>query len=650
MYVINTLLLDGWFGSSVFAKMLNSLADAIVNLVAHLCGALVGGCINVVNTIGVDIARIINLFPALSTISNAFIWTGVTITFVLLIVSLPTMFMSRFTDSDLPASNPFQLVCRTAVALLLCNLFVPVMDKYVVGQNGIFTVLFEHFINMDVSATSSVTENYVLTCLTSGMISGSSDNLFATGADIATFFIMLIFFIYLCILLLKFLFFHIQKYLFTTILLSASPLAASTYVNKKTATIWKNYVSLLAVNLITLIFNIIMMKFIQSGLYNLVSWKEKFTIANDSADKSYTILLGVMAICAIAKIGKQISVYIGQLFNVNGMTEQVRASLGEIGGVVATGFAAYSGIDKFSKMTKAQNGADTTSKVLNNSDSGNKNGGVDTKSTGKQPQDEKAKTGRFGKSNGMYYKPNGASPSSDSSKKSMNDSENKKGTETKPTDIDKDNNADKSVPGSPDNYKNPNKKGSETSTVPQNSNDKNDSEAKNDSKRPNNDKGAETTNVPQTSRDTDKKETNNTGASVEKNGVVTNPNGNAKDDSAYKGSVRENKTTGGSHVESAKVQNSLKNKNGNTGGQRTTRTENSGGYTKNVNTSGANTKSHNVSSDVSTYKSSHSTPSNHGKNTTQKTTTSDNAVQNKKQRKNREGSGEFKKRKPADTN
>lgn len=624
---INLSLLGNWFGVSVFAEMFENITSAILNFLANLCGSLVEGCINIIQSIGINTESIKQLFPALNTISDSFVWFGVTIALMLFILGIPMIFTSRFTDSDVPADSPLQLIARLIVSLLFCYFFIPLMETYVIGPDGLFTVAFDHFSNLDAGVTgSSVTQDFVVGCLNPF---DDLETTLETTANVATFFIMLIFFIYLCILLLKFLFFHIQKFLMSTILLYSSPLAASTYVNKKTAPIWKNYVSLYAVNLLTIIFNIIVMKLIESGLSNLVSWKNNVTVAGDSENKPYTILLGVMAICAVAKIGKQMSVYIGQLFNINGMTEQVRASLGEIGGVAAAGFAAYNGINRM--MGKGSSGNAKGANVqgfeisgFTGSD-GKFHGTInpvsaDTKGKGNAKTGENIKSnfgkfadkvGKFtrktasditGSGDGIHYDPNkkqngenGAKTQQTKTNDDLNGTENKsgkpnsenaqKGSETSA--IPKTSNDDKSdkknseyVPGSPDNYKKSDsidKKGTETSVMPKTSNDN-----KSDKK------GVETSVTsksgnPNITKNSDKVSGN--GTSVGKaNSTVQG------------GTIKGDNVSGGNQVESVKVSNHSNSSSTNIGNSSHVNSQsndkNSSGNTKNINTSGANTHSY----------------------------------------------------------
>lgn len=638
--IITLSLLGDWFGVSVFAEMLEKLTSGILNFIANLCGSLVEGCINIIESIGTDTSSIMQLFPVLDTVSESFKWFGATLAGMLFMLGLPMIFMSRFTDSDVPANSPFQLIARLIVSWFCCLYFIPIMNTYVTGPDGLFPVAFEHFSNLNAGAVSNgLTKDFIVGCLNP---LDDLERTLETTANVATFFIMLIFFIYLCILLLKFLFFHIQKFLMATILLYTSPLAASTYVNKKTAPIWKNYISLYAVNIVTLVFNIIVMKLIESGLSNLVSWKDNVTVAGDGSNKPYTILLGVMAICAVAKIGKQMSVYIGQVFNVNGMTEQVRASLGEIGGVAAAGFAAYNGINRMTGKG-SKGGANIQGFGIKGSvdDNGVFNGSVtpinaDTKGKGKGNEKGKSsenvkdgfkkaagEVGKFarktasdvtGLGNGLYYDPNkeqggnnGVETQQTDIDKDLNGSENglgKQDTENKGSEtstIPNTSNDDKSdkknseyIPGSPDNYRRPDgfeKKGAETTTTPKTSNDNKGNKAEKN--------GAQTSVTPKTSN-----------SSVSKNSNDGNGTSVGKTSSTVQGgSVKGDNVNGGNKVESVKVSNHSNNNSTTVGngpnGNSQPKAELSGGNTKNVNTTGANTHSYDGTKS-STRESSHS--------------------------------------------
>ena len=317
----NLIDFTGLFGVGTIATVLEAIGNASMSFIANICAYLVEACIKLMQFLGLDTSILNSLFPIFGTIFTYVTMIGLTLTVVLFICSLLQMVTAKFTGSELPADNPYQLVGRTVFALILVYFFAEFYNGFIMQK--VVSPLFDEFASLSKGNVDWFSKEKITAVIFGGF-----------NGNIGNSIVLLIFFIYLCILLFKFLFYHIEKFFFNTFLIYVSPLAAATYVSKKTSNIWKNYVSLLAVNSVSLLMNIITVLFIESGLSNLINWDVS---ADSNGRNPFKVTFGVMFLCAVAKVGKKMSVYIGQLFNMNGMSDQVRAGLGEVTGAIATG-------------------------------------------------------------------------------------------------------------------------------------------------------------------------------------------------------------------------------------------------------------------------------------------------------------------------
>ncbi len=327
--------------------MFNIVSEIIYNLnkiICNIIGAIIGWLFELVESVGLSINRIVTSFPGLDkTVYGTVVVVGCTLTLLFFIFGI-LQFLFPNSEVDLPAENPFLLVFRFIVSLLLViNFKTFFIDVFV---DKLFIPVFN-----DISTNfETKSGNYWLNNIIAEIESLDSSTL----AQIVNFVIIILFGLTFLISTVKFVIYHFERLFELTFLIYVSPLACSTYTHKALSPMFKNYIKLMVEQAICIIFNLIIVKLIINGLYTI----NTTTMLGKTADRltenasllsdvnSYFLgttknyIIQMLFLTAILSVGKKMSVKVGQVLGVNGMSDTVRGGLGAIGAI--GGFAAHS--------------------------------------------------------------------------------------------------------------------------------------------------------------------------------------------------------------------------------------------------------------------------------------------------------------------
>lgn len=327
--------------------MFNIVSEIIYNLnkiICNIIAAIIGWLFDLVESVGLSINRIIASFPGLDkTVYGTVVVVGCTLTLLFFVFGI-LQFLFPNSEVDLPAENPFLLVFRFIVSLLLViNFKTFFIDVFV---NKLFIPVFN-----DISTNfETKSGNYWLNNIIAEIESLDSSTL----AQIVNFVIIILFGLTFLISTIKFVIYHFERLFELTFLIYVSPLACSTYTHKALSPMFKNYIKLMVEQALCIIFNLVIVKLIINGLQTintttmLGKTAERLTENGSllSDTKSYFLgttknyVIQMLFLTAILSVGKKMSVKVGQVLGVNGMSDTVRGGLGAIGAI--GGFAAHS--------------------------------------------------------------------------------------------------------------------------------------------------------------------------------------------------------------------------------------------------------------------------------------------------------------------
>ena len=288
----------------------------------------------------VDRDFITNIFPKLNNFTADFTSIGYFIAFVLFVFGL-FMLLFPYSDFEPPADNAFQLVFRFGVALIMVFGFEKFFLDVIYDQ--LIVPMFNYF-NGAVGVTKSVWEGtqWFLDTLIGRISAGFTSSI----GQFINLVLVIIFGLMFIVQAFKFTIYHYEKLFFTRLLIYCIPIASGTLATKKSSAIFKNYFNMLLVNCISLVINVFICGLIMSGLLNVNS---AATLAATDLETQFngglfltctkTFIAGLMLLTAALKVGKKMSIYISQLFNVNGMSDAVRDGLGMF--TMAVGYAGH---------------------------------------------------------------------------------------------------------------------------------------------------------------------------------------------------------------------------------------------------------------------------------------------------------------------
>ena len=288
----------------------------------------------------VDRDFITNIFPKLNNFTADFTSIGYFIAFVLFVFGL-FMLLFPYSDFEPPADNAFQLVFRFGVALIMVFGFEKFFLDVIYDQ--LIVPMFNYF-NGAVGVTKSVWEGtqWFLDTLIGRISAGFTSSI----GQFINLVLVIIFGLMFIVQAFKFTIYHYEKLFFTRLLIYCIPIASGTLATKKSSAIFKNYFNMLLVNCISLVINVFICGLIMSGLLNVNS---AATLAATDLETQFngglfltctkTFIAGLMLLTAALKVGKKMSIYISQLFNMNGMSDAVRDGLGMF--TMAVGYAGH---------------------------------------------------------------------------------------------------------------------------------------------------------------------------------------------------------------------------------------------------------------------------------------------------------------------
>ena len=327
--------------------MFNIVSEIIYNLnkiICNIIAAIIGWLFDLVESVGLSINRIIASFPGLDkTVYGTVVVVGCTLTLLFFVFGI-LQFLFPNSEVDLPAENPFLLVFRFIVSLLLViNFKTFFIDVFV---DKLFIPVFN-----DISTNfETKSGNYWLNNIIAEIESLDSSTL----AQIVNFVIIILFGLTFLISTIKFVIYHFERLFELTFLIYVSPLACSTYTHKALSPMFKNYIKLMVEQALCIIFNLVIVKLIINGLQTINTTTmlgktaerltENGSLLSDA--KSYFLgttknyVIQMLFLTAILSVGKKMSVKVGQVLGVNGMSDTVRGGLGAIGAI--GGFAAHS--------------------------------------------------------------------------------------------------------------------------------------------------------------------------------------------------------------------------------------------------------------------------------------------------------------------
>lgn len=333
----------------VVSALFGELVHLIMNITVLLCNWI----FELIDSTELSDTQITSTFSILDNISDAFVTIGFALALVILFVSL-FQYLFPYLDIDMGDEHPIQSIVRFGLALLLVFEFKKFFND-VIFKNGI-SVIFSYFNDeLGTQNVLSYFKNNILNTLQS---------FFGNAIDyIVNFIIAILFMGMFLINAFKFCVYHFEKMFLTQLLIYLSPAACATIASKKTSTVFKSYMNLLTTNCVCLIMNILIVKLVANGLTNIESSAFSSLFSSTTAINNLTssiafaqtrqFVVGMMLLTAALKVGKKMSVYVGSLFQVNGMSDSIRDGLGALGYATA-GVFAVSRMAKYNKAEKRE--------------------------------------------------------------------------------------------------------------------------------------------------------------------------------------------------------------------------------------------------------------------------------------------------------
>lgn len=321
--------------------MFNILSKIIYNLneiICYIIALLINWLFKLVDGVGLSINRITASFPGLdTTVYSTVKVVGYALACLFFVFGI-LQFLFPNAELDLPSENHIGLIFRFAISVFLCAGF---KDFFI---NGFVNKLFIPVFN-EINANLKIDlGTYWLDNIISDIASITSSTL----NQILNFIIIIIFGVVFLINAVKFVIYHFERLFELTFLIYASPLACATYTHKALSPIFKNYIKLMVEQALCIIFNLIVVKLIMNGLVvmNTTSMLSTSALADIvtgsdlflSNTRNYVIQM--LFLTALLSVGKKMSVKVGQVLGMNGMSDAVRPGLGMLGAV--GGFAAHS--------------------------------------------------------------------------------------------------------------------------------------------------------------------------------------------------------------------------------------------------------------------------------------------------------------------
>lgn len=304
----------------------------IISLLSYviwvICSVLLSLVLSVINAFGAFMLEPFSfstkMFTAifgadfLNVLESIIITGGIAVSILLLIFGLLRVFIGKLND-DVP--NPFMLVGRFFVAIFSCYWIIPIVNDYIFPLAQEF---FKKILNIDINLIKTSFDNLSETFLT------GAHNLFsdiaiapgaATGLGVAmpfTSLLSIILFL-ICIIaatvnMFKLVVENAERYFTINTLVLSGPLAVSTFVSEKSQQIFKNWVSALLANIITIIFNLIAFRMIMLAFANCFAvWSG----ASASLDTG-TAIISLVSLVAVSKMAQKFDQIISQiLFKIN---------------------------------------------------------------------------------------------------------------------------------------------------------------------------------------------------------------------------------------------------------------------------------------------------------------------------------------------
>lgn len=331
--------------------MFNIISNIIFNInkiVCYVIAALIGWLFELVENVGISVDRVVASFPGLNTtVYDTVAVVGYTLALLFFAFGL-MQFVFPNTEIDLPSENPVTAVFRFVVAVIFVAYFKTFfLDIFV---NKLFIPIFNE-LNTNFAKVSE--PEYWFSTLIGSLESYNTSTL----SQIVNLIIIILFGITLLINSVKFVIYHFERLFELTFLIYVSPLACSTYTHKALSPIFKNYIKLIVEQALCIIFNLIIVKLMINGINSAdtISMLAKGSkdalvaatnpslaenVASYFVDTTRNYVVQMLLLTAILSVGKKMSVKIGQVLGINGMSDVVRPGLGMLGAV--GGFAAHS--------------------------------------------------------------------------------------------------------------------------------------------------------------------------------------------------------------------------------------------------------------------------------------------------------------------
>ena len=345
--IINTLKFTPYLLS--ISSIVNDAMSALLNLVMKICLSIVDFILIFISGIGANTNILETIAPdTMKTLySDIFIPLGWGIAIMLLMSGIFQFFFPFLNRNSLPADSILMLIVRFVISLVLILFLKDLITDYI---QPIVSATVNSVMKIDTSQISLSNSNYTI-----DLNNDNSNNVtlfdysdkdapgilqgltifaaFLTDAKgtlivsaVALFVIILVLSIYLCVVCVKFLIYHIELLVQTSLWVTAAPTIAGTYTSKQTSNMLFMWLKMLLKNYTCIVFNIITLKIAEAVCS--VYTKETETLDN----RYYYLVLFIPILCAILNVGKKISINIGQLFGINGMGDSIRDGLGGLAG------------------------------------------------------------------------------------------------------------------------------------------------------------------------------------------------------------------------------------------------------------------------------------------------------------------------------
>lgn len=332
-------------------KIVNDVCSALLNIIMNICLQIIDLTMALITGVGVNTNILDSLASSVTKTlyTDVFIPLGWGIALLLLMTGIFQFMFPFLNKNSLPADNVLFLFVRFGISIVLIFILKALINSYI---TPLISETFNYIGDIETDKAqllSSFTSNIDLndSSNNSAMISSKElafisivfsslevsvlNNLLGGVLGIAVFIVALVMAVYLSVVCIKFLIYHLETLIQTSILVMSAPLVAGTYTSKQTSNMLFTWLKMILKNFTCLIFNIIVIKLAQAicsdGIINLK------VQGGGTANALFLVLL-LPILIATLNVGKKMSIYIGQLFNLNGMGDAIRDGVGGVGHTV----------------------------------------------------------------------------------------------------------------------------------------------------------------------------------------------------------------------------------------------------------------------------------------------------------------------------